>query len=113
MIQNVYLLVFAVAFMGCVLATPVVTRLASWTGAIDRPDQFRRVHKGAIPRLGGLALAFGLTLATLPIVAWTNTPRWDVVEAWWIENWSVWVAGAIVLLLGTLDDTRGLQPRIK
>ena len=62
MISNAYLLIFAVAFMGCVLATPVVTRIAVWAGAIDRPDQFRRIHKGATPRLGGLGLAFGLVV---------------------------------------------------
>src|SRR5258705_10650815 len=60
LISNSLLLIFAVAFMGCVLATPVVTRIALWAGAIDRPDHFRRIHKGATPRLGGLGLAFGV-----------------------------------------------------
>ena len=59
---NTYLLIFAVAFMGCVLVTPLVTRVATWLGAIDRPDQFRRIHKGATPRMGGLGLAFGLAV---------------------------------------------------
>ena len=36
LISNSLLLIFAVAFMGCVLATPVVTRIALWAGAIDR-----------------------------------------------------------------------------
>ncbi len=62
MISNLYLTIFAVAMAGCVLTTPLVTWLASWVGAIDRPDQFRRVHQGAIPRLGGLALALGVVL---------------------------------------------------
>ena len=59
MISNTYLMIFAMAMTGCVLATPLVTWVATWVGAIDRPDQFRRIHKGAIPRLGGLALAPG------------------------------------------------------
>ena len=66
MAPDVYLLVSALAFMGCVLAIPVVTRVAHWAGAIDRPDQFRRIHKGATPRMGGLGLAFGLFLGLLP-----------------------------------------------
>ena len=53
MISNLYLMIFAVAMAGCVLTTPLVTWVASWVGAIDRPDQFRRIHQGAIPRLGG------------------------------------------------------------
>ena len=59
-ISNGYLMIFALAMMGCVLATPLVTQLAAWVGAIDRPDQFRRIHHGAIPRLGGLGLALGI-----------------------------------------------------
>src|SRR5208283_2249100 len=59
------LMIFALAMMGCVLATPLVTQIASWVGAIDRPDQFRRIHTGAIPRLGGLGLALGIAAGTV------------------------------------------------
>ena len=65
MISNSYLMIFAVAMTGCVLATPLVTWVATWVGAIDRPDQFRRIHQGAIPRLGGLALALGVAAGTI------------------------------------------------
>ena len=64
-ISNGYLMIFALAMMGCVLATPLVTQIASWVGAIDRPDQFRRIHTGAIPRLGGLGLALGIAAGTV------------------------------------------------
>ena len=64
-ISNGYLMIFALAMMGCVLATPLVTQIASWVGAIDRPDQFRRIHMGAIPRLGGLGLALGIAAGTI------------------------------------------------
>ena len=67
MITNAFLLVFVIAFMGCVLSTPIVPRLAAWAGAIDRPDQFRRIHKGATPRMGGLGLAVGLGAGLLPV----------------------------------------------
>src|ERR1700750_2956195 len=65
LISNVYLTIFAFGMLGCVLATPLVTWVANRVGAIDRPDHFRRVHKVAIPRLGGLALAVGVATATL------------------------------------------------
>ena len=54
---NDFLLVFATAFTLCVLTTPFVTRLARWAGAIDKPDNNRKVHASATPRMGGLALA--------------------------------------------------------
>lgn len=113
MTSNIYLLIFAIAFMGCVLATPGVTRLAIWFGAIDRPDQFRRIHKGATPRMGGLGLAFGLTIGLLLIVWGGYLHDWDRFSDWWIGLAPVGLAALIVLLLGAVDDLVGIGPRVK
>ncbi len=113
MISNVYLLIFALAFLGCVLATPVVTRLAAWAGAIDCPDQFRRIHKGAIPRMGGVGLAFGLALSILPVIVGSSLQDWQLFSDWWARQWSVVGAAAIILVVGVIDDTRGMRPRVK
>jgi UDP-GlcNAc:undecaprenyl-phosphate/decaprenyl-phosphate GlcNAc-1-phosphate transferase len=116
MSTNSYLLAFAIAFMGCVFATPMVTRIAARLGAIDRPDQFRRVHKGAIPRMGGLAVAAGLGLAALPLFIGSyalelhSAADWRL---WWSKQWAVFVAAAIVLLVGVVDDARGMGARVK
>jgi UDP-GlcNAc:undecaprenyl-phosphate GlcNAc-1-phosphate transferase len=99
--------------MGCVLATPVVTRIALWAGAIDRPDQFRRIHKGATPRLGGLGLAFGLAVGVTLVSLGGYLDTWSGFNDWWSRQWSVLVASMIVLLIGFVDDTRALGPRIK
>jgi UDP-GlcNAc:undecaprenyl-phosphate GlcNAc-1-phosphate transferase len=113
LISNSLLLIFAVSFMGCVLATPVVTRLAHWAGAIDRPDQFRRIHKGATPRLGGLGLAFGIALGVALVGLGGYLDGWSGFADWWSRQWAVLAAAAIVLLIGFVDDTRALGPRIK
>ncbi len=113
MISNVFLLIFALAFMGCILATPLVTRVAAWAGAIDRPDQFRRVHKGAVPRMGGLGVAAGLALSILPVVAGGYLREWPVFSDWWSRQWAVITATAIILAVGVVDDTRGMKPRMK
>jgi UDP-GlcNAc:undecaprenyl-phosphate/decaprenyl-phosphate GlcNAc-1-phosphate transferase len=110
---NTLLLVFSVAFMGCVLSTPLVTRIAVWAGAIDRPDQFRRVHSGATPRLGGLGLAFGFALSIV-LVTWGGYLRqWDDFPTWWSKQHSILIAALIVLAVGTVDDARGMRPRLK
>ena len=57
---NDFLMIFAASFTVCVLTTPMVTHLARWAGAIDKPDNNRKVHFAATPRMGGLALAVGL-----------------------------------------------------
>jgi len=113
MFSNAFLLVFAIAFMGCVLSTPLVTRIAAWAGAIDRPDQFRRIHKGATPRLGGLGVAFGLGVSLLPVALGGYLRDWPGSAEWWGRQWAVILAALIILAIGILDDTRGVSPRLK
>ena len=113
--SNAYLLIFAVAFMGCVLVTPLVTRIATWLGAIDRPDHFRRIHKGATPRLGGLGLAFGLGRRD------RRSPRSAAISATGRSSPTgglgtlvpIGLASVIILAVGVADDTREMRPRLK
>ncbi|WP_273484636.1 glycosyltransferase family 4 protein [Desulforamulus ruminis] len=80
--------------------TPTVRKLAFKIGAIDRPD-CRKVHCKTMPRLGGLAvfLAFSATvLLTQPL----NSKLIGLL-----------VGGLLIVLLGILDDTRGLSAKVK
>ncbi len=113
MISNTYLTIFAVAMTGCVLATPLVTWVATWVGAIDRPDHFRRIHKGAIPRLGGLALALGIVAGTSVSILQEPMRDRGVVELGAHLQWSLLLAGLLILIVGFVDDTRSLGPRVK
>src|SRR4051794_23316354 len=99
MLSNSFLLIFAVAFMGCVLTTPMVTRIAVWAGAIDLPDQFRRIHKGATPRLGGLGLAFGILSGVVLVVLSGYLEEWPGLADWWSRQWSVLLAALLVLMI--------------
>jgi len=110
---NSYLLIFAVGFLGCVLATPLVTRFATWLGAIDRPDQFRRIHKGATPRLGGLGLAFGLSVAVAVAASGHYFQGWDEYPRWLLTLLPIGLAALIILGVGIVDDTREMPPRLK
>jgi UDP-GlcNAc:undecaprenyl-phosphate GlcNAc-1-phosphate transferase len=112
-ISNAYLMIFAVAMTGCVLTTPLVTWVANWVGAIDRPDHFRRIHQGAIPRLGGFALALGVVAGTvLPHLHEALGSRAMGAMAGY-RQWPVLLAAMIILTVGFIDDTRSLGPRIK
>ena len=54
----------AVAFLISFLMTPPVKRFAESIGAVDEPGE-RRINKVPIPRMGGLAIFLGFTLAAL------------------------------------------------
>ena len=53
-----YVWAFVLALVITFALTPLVKRFAVAVGAIDKPDA-RKVHHGAIPRLGGLAIFLG------------------------------------------------------
>jgi len=113
LISNGYLMIFAFAMMGCVLATPLVTQVAGWVGAIDKPDNFRRIHTSAVPRLGGLGLALGVAVGVfLPHAsAWSANLHINLPDL--THEWSILAAALIILLVGFVDDTRSLGPRVK
>lgn len=111
---NDFLLVFAAAFTVCVLATPFVTRLARWAGAIDKPDNNRKVHAMATPRMGGLALAVGLFAGMIMSAYLQSQQGFDERSPQWASHQlAIWAASVVVLIVGVLDDTQDIRPRLK
>nr|PZN03529.1 MAG: undecaprenyl-phosphate alpha-N-acetylglucosaminyl 1-phosphate transferase [Bacillota bacterium] len=97
-----YIYAFIVSMALSYLATPKVIDLAWKIGAIDVPKDARRVHKKPTPRLGGLAIFAAFTavgLLTLPL------------EQSSIQG--MLVGGAILVIVGVLDDVYGLPAKVK
>lgn len=92
---------FVVPFAATLVLTPLAAAIARRLGVLDRPGG-RKVHVDATPYLGGLAVAVGLVVAGLVI---GSTARQAAVIA---------ACAVVVLLLGLLDDVRGLGagPRV-
>lgn len=90
-------------FLACALAwvlTPWVRRKAFDWGAVDRPDE-RKVHTRIMPRMGGLAIYISFVLTVLLTVR--PTPA----------LYGLLVGATIIVLVGIMDDIRGLSPRVK
>jgi UDP-GlcNAc:undecaprenyl-phosphate GlcNAc-1-phosphate transferase len=84
-----------VAFGIVVLLTPAVGGMARMLGVVDRPES-RRLNRRAVPRLGGLALFFGIfvpALAFLPLGP---------------ETKGLLLGAAVATTVGAVDDFRGL-----
>ncbi len=63
--------------------------------------------------MGGLGLAFGLALGLL-LIAWGGYLRdWDRFSEWWAGLGPIAIASVIVLVIGAVDDLRGMGPRLK
>ncbi len=61
---------FMIAFMTSFMMTPQTIKLARKVGAVDTPQDERRINKITMPRLGGLAVIAGfiISIAYLLIV---------------------------------------------
>ena len=81
--------------------TPPVRVLAYKIGAIDIPADARRMHKKPIPRLGGLAIFVSFLITSLIFCDFSPTLL------------AIWLGGAMLCLLGTLDDIYRLHRLIK
>ena len=52
----VYFYIFDVSFVLALILTPVLRKLSHRWGMVDQPDLERKIHKGAMPLLGGVAV---------------------------------------------------------
>jgi UDP-GlcNAc:undecaprenyl-phosphate GlcNAc-1-phosphate transferase len=86
-----------VALVIVVLLTPAVGGMARLLGAVDQPGG-RRLHARPIPRLGGLALFFGVMVPCLAFLKLNAETR------------GLLLGMAVATLVGAIDDFRGLRP---
>jgi len=85
-----------VAAVIVILLTPAVGGMARMLGVVDQPGT-RRLNRRAVPRLGGLALFFGIFV---PALAFLPLGR---------ETKGLLLGAAVATTVGAVDDFRGLQ----
>lgn len=81
--------------------TPIVRQAAIRFGIVDRPDGKLKNHRSPVPYLGGVAIYLSFLLA----LAFTAEFEREVL--------GILLAGAIVVLLGLIDDLGVLSPPVK
>jgi len=103
---------FLAAALTSFLLTPLVRRLATAAGAVDRPNH-RRVNLEPIPRGGGLAVAAGFVgvvgLLVVSNVAAADVPMPITLGAGQLI--ALLGGGALAAILGTIDDVYDLRAR--
>jgi UDP-GlcNAc:undecaprenyl-phosphate/decaprenyl-phosphate GlcNAc-1-phosphate transferase len=107
-----YFLLFTLSLLLALLLTPLVRRWAVQWGAVDLPDERRRIHERPTPRLGGLAV-FLAALSALAIVPWLNNILSQNMSSRWSSLGLLVAPAVLVFLLGVLDDFRGLNALVK
>ena len=79
-----------------ILLTPAVGGMARLLGVVDRPEG-RRLNRSTVPRLGGLALFFGIFVPALAFLDLSGESRGLLLGA------------AVATTVGAVDDFRGLR----
>jgi UDP-GlcNAc:undecaprenyl-phosphate GlcNAc-1-phosphate transferase len=93
---------FGLAALLSLYCTPLLRAAAVRFGIVDRPDGRLKTQRGPVPYLGGLAIYLSFLLAL------TATLRFDSTEVL-----GLLLAGAIVVILGLIDDLGVLSPGAK
>ena len=83
------------------LATPIVKAFAKKVGAIDVPDEARRVHTHPIPRLGGLAIFLGFLLS---VVLFADIDK---------QVQGILLGSVVIVIIGAVDDVVPLPALLK
>jgi UDP-GlcNAc:undecaprenyl-phosphate GlcNAc-1-phosphate transferase len=96
-----------IALLVVAALTPLVRMLAFRLDAVAHPGG-RHIHKATIPRLGGLAICIGL-FAPLVILGLTEPAVADMFRPIWLRVLGLVLGGAIMCVVGVIDDTRGIR----
>jgi len=94
------------AVVSCVLSlllTPVLREIFLALGVVDQPDQDRKTHKLAVPRVGGIAIAASYAGSVFIVQQWTH-----ILGPHLILVMNLLPAACVVFLVGVLDDLWGL-----
>lgn len=110
--MNTYFALFLIATFASLTVTPLVRRMCQRFKLLDVPSDHRRVHRTAVPRLGGIGvyIAVVLALSTLPLVDNLLTQS---LRNYVPELLRALIPATLVLCLGVYDDLRGLNATVK
>ena len=98
--QKVLIPFIATFFMALVL-TPIVIKFAVKIGAMDVPKDERRVHKVAMPLMGGLAMYIAVVVG---MVLFLPKDRTFI---------GIFLGATLILISGIKDDIKGTTPKEK
>jgi UDP-GlcNAc:undecaprenyl-phosphate/decaprenyl-phosphate GlcNAc-1-phosphate transferase len=107
-----YLTLFFISLILTLFLTPQARRLALALGAVDVPDNDRRIHKRPTPRMGGVAIyvAFLLTLLCVPLLR-TGVSHSFTEDLKWYG--AIAAPATLIFWLGVYDDLRGANAWLK
>jgi UDP-GlcNAc:undecaprenyl-phosphate GlcNAc-1-phosphate transferase len=99
-------------WLGCVsfalslILTPIFRDIFRSYNVVDQPDGGRKIHKYAIPRVGGMAIACAYVGCFFVVPLLSKNPFEDKLTL----VWNMLPAFGVIFSVGVIDDLFGLKP---
>lgn len=107
--MTTYLTSFIISFIFVCFATPILIKIGLKFGFVDQVNQ-RKIHRGAIPRIGGIGISLGTLLPIFLLCFFFHTGI--ILNT--INNIVLYFVGGLAIsLLGLFDDINGINAKIK
>ncbi len=97
------------AFVLCLISTPLCREVFLHLGIVDHPDEFRKLHRSAVPRVGGIAIAFSYA-ATLGLLLAFAPHGMQIFIRHKVLLLALLPPACLVFFTGLIDDLIGLKP---
>ena len=106
---------FLIAFLTAFMATPHTIKLAKKVGAVDTPNDERRINKITMPRLGGLAVLAGFFVSVIYLlITMTIEGKINLYQDNYMTKLIGFVIGSVILgIVCFIDDAKGVSPLVK
>jgi len=107
---------FLLAFITAYVITPYTIRLSKKVGALDVPKDKRKIHKNAMPRLGGLAIISGFLVSTLYLIislSIENSLNPFSMDSYLYKSIGLLIGIIILGIFCFFDDWKGISPLVK
>lgn len=97
---------FFIAFLIAIITVPLVRKICIKKGLYDVPGD-RKIHKTPVPRLGGVAIWFSVTVTMAILILWF----WDYPHGNALSG--MFLGGTLIFIVGVIDDLKNLSPKTK
>lgn len=111
-----YIVAFVLGILSAYVTTPYVIRLAKKMGAIDSPKEKRKIHTKPTARMGGLAIVLSFVFTFIYLMLSMYAEKYiniSFIKLYKKEFIGIASSIVLILIMGILDDTKGLNAFIK
>src|SRR5437763_1025103 len=97
-----------ISFLICFALTPLCGEIFTRAGWLDHPDQVRKTHARAVPRVGGIPIAIAY-VGSFGVLLLSPFNAGSVLGEHLPLVWKLLPAAGVIFVTGLIDDLIGLK----